>query len=136
MIINAGFGKMFCNLRRRPIVLLVLLLRCYLNDGGMLTIITRKNCVLLNKVKQIVAIEAWLLVSLSIRLHNQVLHKWQGRKGVRGSHPYITRDFHILDRSQMVSSKRIPPLVILCIGPFSKYVTWEGSRRRKQRKMK
>ena len=31
----------------------------------------------------------------------------------------------------------IPPILILCIGPFSKHVTWEGggSRRRKKQNM-
>ena len=37
----------------------------------------------------------------------------------------------------MISSHRIPPIVILFIGAFNKYITWErgGSRRTKQQKM-
>ena len=37
----------------------------------------------------------------------------------------------------MISSHRIPPIVILFIGAFNKYSTWErgGSRRTKQQKM-
>ena len=38
-----------------------------------LTVLARKNCILLNSVQEFIEIEAWLLLTFFICLHNQIL---------------------------------------------------------------
>ena len=40
-----------------------------------ITILTRKNRILLNSLQEIIEIEAWLLLTFFISLENQVLYK-------------------------------------------------------------
>ena len=44
----------------------------FLTSGKRLPIAREKNCVILNSIQEFIEIEAWLLLTIFIRLHNQL----------------------------------------------------------------